>query len=215
MADILLDEQSVPATPASGQLILYPDSTVSLPAWKNDLGKAGLMVVSQNASIADQAGFASDTYVTDSDILIPSFGLQARTVFEWTFAISKTAAGSNAPIYQVRIGTLRTTADTSRLSLTGPIQTTVADLGTLTIQVTVRSVSATGVLQGVASFNHRGTVATSTVGTGFANDATGHVMGTSAAYDNTGHAGQYIGISINGGAAAAWTMTQCRALARW
>lgn len=218
MAEILLDEQSVPGTPASGSLFLYPDSTASLPAFKNDAGRAGLLGRgSFNAAIAAQgAGFSSDTYVTDSGLLIPSFGLQARSRFLWMLSASKTAAGVGTPIYTLRIGANQSTADTSRLALTGPAQTAVADIGTLYIMATVRSVGASGVIQGTAWWAHRGTAAnTTTSGTGFANDSTGHVEGTSAGFDNSALGGSYIGLSINGGTSAAWTVTQVWAEAMW
>lgn len=172
--------------------------------------------ITRNASIASQgAGFATDTYVTDSALLIPSVGFQARSMFLWRLSASKTAAGVATPIYNIRIGSAKTTADTARLTLTGPAQTAVADIGTLNIMVTVRSVSATGVIQGTAWWDHRGTAASSTGGTGFANDATGHIEGTSAAFDNSALAAQYVGLSINGGTSAAWTFTQVQGIAHW
>lgn len=216
MADIVLDEQSVPSTPSSGSGVIWIDSTSSRLSAKDDSGN--IAAVTNNASIAAQgAGFASDTYVTDSDILIPSFGLQVRTKFRWVISASKTAAGIATPIYNIRIGTLRTVAgDTARLTLTGPAQTAVADVGTLNIMVTVRSVGASGVLQGTAWWDHRGTAAnTTTSGTGFANDTTGHVEGTAAGFDNSALAGLFVGLSMNGGTSAAWTLTQVWAEAAW
>jgi hypothetical protein len=217
MADILCDEQSAPTTPASGKLVFYPDGTASLPAFKTDGGRAGVMWgATRNAAIAAQgAGFAADTYVTDSDLLIPSFGLQARTTFYWRISASKTAAGVATPVYTIRIGSARTTSDTARLTLTGPAQTAVADIGTLHIMVTVRTVGASGVIQGTAWWDHRGTVSSSTGGTGFADDQTGHVEGTSAGFDNSNLGGSYVGLSINGGTSAAWTITQVHGQANW
>ena len=198
--------------------MLFIDSTTSLPAFKNDAGRAGVIWgASFNASVAAQAsGFATDTYVTDSDILIPSFGFQAKTNFLWMISASKTGAGTAQPIYNIRIGANRTTADTARLVLTGPAQTAIADIGTLNIMVTVRTVGASGVIQGTAWWNHRGTAAnTTTSGTGFANDSTGHIEGTSAGFDNSALGGQYVGLSMNGGTSAAWTLTQVRVEAAW
>lgn len=218
MSDILLDEQSVPATPSAGTGVVFVDSTVSLPSFKNDAGKSGLMMGSSyNASIAAQTVNAADTYLTDSDLLIPSFGLQARTSFLWMVSASKTAAGVATPIYNIRIGSLRTVAgDTARLILTGPAQTAIADIGTLYVMVTVRSVGAAGVLQGTAWWAHRGTAAnTTTSGTGFANDSTGHVEGTAAGFDNSALGGQYIGLSVHSGTAGVWTVTQCQAEGMW
>ncbi len=208
MADILLDEQSFPSTPSSGQGIIFIDSTASAMFVKDD---AGLYhgQITRAAVAAQGAGFSSDTYVTNSGLIIPSFGLQAGMTFWWTISASKTGASTATPVYTVRIGTAQTTADTSRLALTGPAQTAIADIGTLNIMLTVRSTGASGVIQGTAWWDHRGTAASTTVGgVGFANDGSGHVEGTSAGFDMSSLAGSYVGISINGGASASWTLTQ-------
>jgi hypothetical protein len=183
---------------------------------KNDAGR--VLAFTDNASIAAQTsgGFATDTYVTDSDLLIPSFGLQARGKICWRISASKTGAGTATPIYVIRVGTGRTTSDAAVLTLTGPAQTAIADIGTLNIMVTVRSIGAAGIFQGTAWWDHRGTAAnTTTSGTGFANDTTGHVEGTSAGVDMTAFAGKYAGLSINGGTSAVWSVTQVWADASW
>lgn len=215
MADILLDEQSAPATPSSGQGLIYLDSTASQMVNKDDAGRC--WAFSFNAAVASQgAGFATDTYVTNSDLLIPSFGLQAKTVIRWRISASKSGASTATPAYAIRIGANRTTGDTARLTLTGPAQTAVADIGTLEIMLTVRNVGAAGIIQGTAWWAHQGTAAnTTTQGTGFANNGTGHVEGAGAAFDNSALAGQYIGLSINGGTASSWTVTQAQAEAWW
>jgi hypothetical protein len=218
MADILLDEQSAPSSPASGQGIYYVDSTVSKAAFVDDAGRKYIITGGgmTNASIANQTVNAADTYLTDSDILLPSFGMQARARIVWTVSASKTAAGVATPIYNIRIGAARTTSDTARLTLTGPAQTAIADIGTLTVMVTVRSVGASGVLQGTAWWVHRGTAAnTTTSGTGFANDTSGHVEATSAGFDNSALAGQYIGLSVHSGTAGVWTVTQVHVTKDW
>lgn len=214
MADILLAEQSVPTTPSAGNGLIWVDSTGILMT-KDDAGR--FYGRSFNASVANQTTFAADTYVTGSNILIPTTGFQAKSHFLWTFTASKTAAGTAAPIYTIRIGTAATTGDTLRLQMTGPVQTAIADIGTLYVMVTVRSVGAGGILQGAAWWDHTGTAASSTGGTGFANDGSGHVQATSAAFDNSGlgTGTTFIGLSINGGASASWTATQCWAKADW
>lgn len=210
MARLRVAEQSYPGTPSAGYSHHWPDSTS--PQWftKDDAGR--VWGRSHNASVAAQgAGFSSDTYVTGSSILIPSFGLQAKTVFTWRISASKTAAGTAQPVYSVRIGTNATTADTARLAITGPAQTAAADIGLLTLVVTVRTVSATGVIQGTTAWSHNASVA------GFVNDEGGVIEATSAGFDNSalGASTNYIGISINGGASAAWTLTQVHAEACW
>lgn len=215
MAEALIDTQTVPSTPSSGTALVYVDSTAKILCVKDDTGRVS--AYSQRASIAAQgAGFAVDTYVTGSSLIIPSHGLQAQTIVRWTLSASKTAAGTATPIYVIRVGPNQSTADTARLTLTGPAATAIADIGTLMVTATVRSIGAAGVIQGTAYWNHRGTAAnTTTSGTGFANDSTGHIEGTSAGIDMTAFAGQYVGLSINGGASAAWTVTQVQVEVMW
>jgi hypothetical protein len=208
VGDVYLAEQSKPSTPAAGNGIIWVDSTAGILVVTDDAGRHAAR--SFNAAVAAQgAGFASDTYVTNSDLLIPSFGLQAKTLLRWTISASKTAAGVATPVYTVRIGANRTTADTSRLAITGPAQTAAADTAVIQIMLVVRTVAASGVIQGTLSLDHN------LAATGFANDASSVVEGTSAGFDNSALGGSYIGLSINGGASAAWTITQVRAEALW
>jgi hypothetical protein len=173
---------------------------------------------STNAAVAAQSsgGFAADTYVTNSDLLVPSLGIQQKAVIEWRISASKTAASTGTPVYTIRCGTARTTSDTSVLALTGPAQTAVADIGTLIIMATVTTAGASAIVQGTAWWVHRGTAAnTTTSGTGFANDTSGHVEGTGSAVDLSAAAGKYVGLSIAGGASSAWTVTQCVGQGYW
>lgn len=216
---ILNESSSTPNTPSSNKGTCFFDIYTNLPALKNDAGRCTLLSPHFNAAVAAQgAGFATDTYVTNSDLIIPVFGLQAKSYFLWMISASKTAASTAQPVYSIRIGTGRATTDTARLQLTAPAQTAVADIGTLYVMVTVRSVGSgsSAVLQGSAWWAHRGTAAnTTTSGTGFANDSTGHVEATSSGFDSSAMAGQYIGLSINGGTSASWTLTQCIGEANW
>lgn len=170
------------------------------------------------ASVASQSsgGFASDTYVTGSGILVPSLGMQQGAVIQWILSASKTGASTGTPVYTIRLGAAQTTSDTALLALTGPAQTAVADIGTLTILATVTTAGASGVVQGTAWWVHTGTAAnTTTSGTGFANNSSGHVEGTGSAVDSSAAAGKYLGLSIAGGASSAWTVTQCVVRADW
>lgn len=195
MADILLDNQSTPATPAAGKSVIYVDSTTKKLAQLDD-GAVVRGLLSRNYSTASQgAGFSSDTYVTNSGILIPGCGMQAGQTYRWYISLSKTAAGTAAAVFTFRIGSAQTTSDTSRLALTAPLaQTAAASSGLLICSVHVRSVSASGVIAGGV-----GVAASAGLGSG--------ADGASSTFDNTALAGQYLGLSINGGASAAWTIT--------
>lgn len=202
MADLLIDVQSAPVTPGAGQGVIYLDTTTKLLWTKDDAGLCHGAY--RRASVASQgAGFAADTYVTNSGLLIPGFGAQAGMTFLWFISASKTAASTATPVYTIRIGAAQGTGDTARVALTGPAQTAAADVGILTIVATVRNIGASGVIQATASWNH------SAASTGFANNTAGAVEGASSAFDTTALAGLYAGLSINGGASSAWTLTQC------
>lgn len=145
------------------------------------------------------AGFASDTYLTGSFIVIPSGSLLVGTRYRLIFDVSKTAAGTAAPVVTVRVGVNGSTGDTGRCTLTFLAQTAVADDGTFEVFITVRAVGATAVLQAVAQCRHRLST------TGLQNQPGTTVRATSAAFDIT-PANTGIGVSVNGGASAAWTV---------
>lgn len=202
MADILLDEQSTPVTPSAGQGVFYVDNQASVPLFVDDGGLVCGAV--RRGKTAQQTGFAADTYLTDSGLIIPSKSMQAGMFWEWKIVITKTAAGVAAPVWQVRIGAAQSTADTSRLLITTAAQTAAVDTALVQIIVSCRSVAVAGVIQGLVHIQHN------LAATGFANTPAGFnlVEGTSAGFDNTALGGQFIGLSINGGASAAWTINQ-------
>jgi hypothetical protein len=200
MADILVDEQSAPAAPAAGQLVCFADNQNSQWLQRND---AGIFLGDQSGSIVAQiAAHSADTYY--KGMQLPSFSMQPGMVFEWYFPVSKGAAGVAAPAYTIRIGPNQSVADTARLVINGPAQTAAADTGFVRIMATVRSVGAAGVLQGMAWMQHN------LAATGFANTPAGLsiVEATSAGFDNTALGGQFIGLSVNPGAAGAWVVNQ-------
>lgn len=206
MSRLRFNSAAYGSTPASGKGDTWFDSTVKRLATIDDAGRLYIPGGIANAATAAQgSGFSSDTYVTNSDLLIPSFGLQAKTTLYWIISASKTAASTAAPVYTIRLGANRTTGDTSILAITGPAQTAAADVAVIEVFATLRSVGASGVLQGTVGMMHN------LAATGFANNAAALVEGTSAGFDTTSRGGQYFGLSINGGASAAWTITQVQA----
>jgi hypothetical protein len=166
-----------------------------------------------DSSIDDQVGFDVDTYVTDSEILIPAHGFAVRSMFYWRIAASKTADGVASPRYSIRVGNTLSTSDTAILQLTGSPQTDDVDNGVLHVMATVRAIGTLTVVQGSAWWVHKGKSGNHAVG--FCEDNTGQVDGTSATFDSTAFAGQYIGLSINAGTDANWTITQVHAQTNW
>ena len=202
MGDILIDNQGAPTTPAAGKSVIFVDSTTKRMTNLADDGRANSTFLSGNDSTASQVLGTADTYVTNSGILIPSFGMKAGMLFRWYMFITKTAASTAATTYNFRLGSAQTTADTSRALITSVAQTAAVDGGLFCFLAHVRSVSATGQL--AVNFSIGGKVAANAVG--FGSSALDNIPAT---FDNTAVAGQYMGISINPGAASAWTITMC------
>lgn len=155
------------------------------------------------AAAAQGPGFSSDTYVTGSRIVIPQTRMQAGVVYRCRLVITKTAAGVATPVFNVRVGAAGSTADTSRLTYTGVAQTAVIDTAYLEVQCTFRVVGASAILASWLRFDH------DLASTGFANATRGFQgQSVSTAFDSTA-ANTGIGVSINGGTSAAWTIQQC------
>lgn len=205
MAKIIITEEGVTATPSAGTMALFADTGNSAWTQKND---NGIYQGDGAASITAQiAAHSADTYY--KGIQLPSFGMQAGMTIMWEFFVTKGAAGVATPIYQIRFGPNQSVADTSRLTLTGVLQSGAADSGFVKLMVNVRSVGVAGVIQGTVCLQHN--LAT----TGLASGATSPsgfnmVEGTAAGFDNTSTiGGQYIGLSVNPGAVGAWVVNQC------
>jgi hypothetical protein len=200
MAIITLDNQSIPITPAAGKSTVFVDATTKKLGQVDDAGHVYGAPLSRNWSTASQgAGFAADTYVANSGLLIPSFGMQAGQMYRWSISFSKTAAGTAAPVVTFRIGSNQTTADTARSTCTGQAGTAAASGGILHAALFVRSVSATGILVGSFGF------ASGVLGPG------GGIDNVGAAFDNSALGGLFVGLSLNAGASAAWTLSSVHA----
>jgi len=198
MADILIDTQAAPSTPAAGKAVIWVDGTTKKLVQTDDTG-AHRGILSHNYSTAAQGAIATtEVYLTGSGLLIPSFGLQVGMTAFWYISVVKTAAGVAAPVWTFRVGTAQTTGDTSRLALTaGGIQIATIMDGTLMAAISVRTGGATGVIAGSG-------------GSGPANFGGGG-SGASSTFDLTVIGGQYIGLTVTTGTSAAWTVNNVTA----
>jgi len=159
-----------------------------------------------NSSTTSQgAGFASDTYLTGSNILLPTSRPIVGTRFRIWFHVSKTAAGTATPILNLRYGTGASTSDTALLTFTFAAGTPAADVAYVTVDTVFRSVGSgtSAVVSGIANMG------TNLATTGFSN-AVKNVQVTSSGFDST-TANTYLGLSVNGGSSAAWTVQQVAA----
>jgi len=159
----------------------------------------GSAILFSNSTAGQGPGFASDTYLTGSYVKFPAGGPRAGAKYTCRFDVSKTGAGTGAPTITVRVGTAGTTGDTGRHTLTHLVGTGVIDTGTFTVDILWRSVGGSGVSQARSTATH------SLSTTGLINQPAQTLVNTSAAYDTT-TAGLGIGMSLNGGASAAWTV---------
>lgn len=162
-----------------------------------------VLVPDPRVSTADQAIGASVTnYLTGSDLHISSGRpLRAGTVMRWHVCCTKTAAATASMTFDLRVGTAGTTSDTSRASLATGTQTAVADAAELEVAVTVRSISASGVITTSMQFEHN------LAATGFAPINTVVANTTSGTFDTTATS-LIFGLSLTTGASHAITVTR-------
>lgn len=201
MAVLNLYNQTTPATPAAGVSGIFVDSTTKKQAFIDDSGVRRGGILSRNSSTAAQGAITTtEVYLTNSGLLIPSWGLDAGTTMIWYISASKTGAGVAAPIWTFRIGPNQTTGDTSRLALTsGGAQVATAMDGILVAMLHVRTSGASGVIAGSG-------------GAGPANFGGGG-SGASSSFDLTSTiAGQYVGLTVTTGTSAAWTINAVSAV---
>ncbi len=210
------------AAPSTDDQVLVSDSA-SAATWRtiNDCtgpGKALQFAQSSNTwgcnnipiynqSVTTPAAvFATDTYLVGSSVAIPTGSLQVGTRYHMIFQASKTAAGVATPILNVRFGTGGSTADTALCTLTFTAQTAATDTGTFEVWVTFRTVGSgtSAVLQCAGQRRHGASI------TGFGTLVAETKVATSGGFNST-VASSIIGVSVNGGASAAWTITLVQA----
>lgn len=156
---------------------------------------------SYGASPTTQSGFSADTYLTGSSVAIPTGKVKVGTIYRCRFSVTKSAAGTAAPVLKIRVGTAGTTADTAVATLTYAAQTGVVDEGEFEVDIVFRVAGASAVMQAFTRLRHR------LVTTGLNVTASNtYVLGTCAAFDATA-ANLKLGLSINGGTSASWTIS--------
>lgn len=205
MADSKISALTAVTTPAGAQ---------EIPV--NDAGTNKKLTVAQVnayceplvvASTASQGpGFAADTYVTGSGISVPVTRIQAQTLYRCTIQVSKTAAGTATPAFTLRFGTAGTTADASIGSYTSTAQTAAVDDGMIEVWGLFNSVGSgtSAVVRSSFRLSHLN------ASTGFAGRAITFGTALSAGFNST-TSGSIMGVSLNGGTSAAWTVNMVAA----
>lgn len=163
------------------------------------------LIAVENASTANQTGFAADTILTGSAINMPASFPAVGSRYRCKFDMTKTAAGTATFIATVRYGTAGTTADTAIATFTFTAQTAAIDDGVFEIDLSFRTVGTgtSAVTQAICELRH------SLAATGLTTAGTGgskRLLVTSAGF-NSAQAGAIMSVSVNGGTAFVGTNT--------
>ena len=154
MADILIDDESVPSAPAAGTGLIYNDSTSKLLTERTSVKVATVGGV-RNQSAAAQAYTTSEIYLTGSALTIPSHLIQVGASFTWQVVLTKTA-GTAAPVFKIKIGTLGTTGDADIVSFTGfATPSSNTDTAWVVISLVIRTIGAAATSEGAIRMNHQ------------------------------------------------------------
>lgn len=198
MSEIVFDNQSVPVTPAAGQLAIWSDSVSRQLTGRDEFGATRTLAGIRRFAAANVVANAADTYLVG--LPVPSHLLQAGANIRIRMVMTKTAAGVAAPVWNLRVGTAGTVADAARLTFTGPIQTAVIDTAIVELYAVLRNGGSVAVLSGGLQLFHNLAL------TGFATLGTPVLQAISAAFDAT-VPNLIVGLSVNPGAAGVWTHT--------
>lgn len=209
MADLLMDNEAPPNTPAAGQGVWFTDNVSKRASHKKDDGSVDTLADVRNFSTANQTGFAADTYLTGANIKMPRALPRAGLTYRVRFDMTKTAAGTAAPTVIVRYGTNGTIADAAVMTFTFAAGTAAADTGLFELLVHFRTVGSgtAAVLVGLTQCTHH-LAATGLTSTGAAGVAI--ILVTSAGFDST-PLDSFLGVSFNGGASFSGTNTMVQA----
>jgi hypothetical protein len=199
--------------------VIHTDGTTAVNLWAGTLSSSNTLLYVegigwavvlgnpapnlQSEATSAQSGFAADTYLTGSNVQFPTVP-GVGTVWRMIMDVTKTALGTATPILTVRTGT-GVIGDTARLTFTFGAGTAAIDVGVMIVEAMFRSIGAgtTAVLQGRAWW------VTNLSASGLSTSVKA-LVATSAGFDSTALAQNYIGASYNGGASAAHTIQLVR-----
>jgi hypothetical protein len=202
MADIVLDNQSTPVTPASGQCNAYFDNVSKRLSVKDDTGFVRTFGLTSFSTTSQAPAAATRTYITGSALAVPTNKLQVGSSFRWSFNMTKTAAGVATSTIDIAVGATGTTSDGARVSFTKPAGTAAIDEAMCEVWCICRGpVGASAVFTGEFVMTHNGnTVGHATIPVVVVNTV-------SSTFDIT-TANLIVGLCITTGAADAITIQQ-------
>lgn len=184
MAKITTANQSTSTTPSSGYSSTFTDATTKRLATIDDAGVYKGFLGKTNSTTTQALGSAADTYITNSGITIPAFGMVAGMMFRWNIGYVQTATTQTLAI-KIRIGTgVIGDTDISNALATTITTGATATGGIIQVGYMVHTIGASGTGFDWYEF---------TFGQGTIQSADSK---TTTTFDNTARAGQKVGISI-------------------
>jgi hypothetical protein len=171
---------------------------ISASDWSTFNAKSKLL---HNTSLLPQILVANTTtYLTNSNL--STAHIKAGTIATWYISITKTNAGTQAPVFTIRFGTAASTADSTLVTFTGSAQTAAVDTGMVMIRAIFR---ATG--NGTAIISAHYNLTHNLASTGLANVPANNNAQLSGTFNST-TANSFLGLTVNSGASAIWTINQ-------
>jgi hypothetical protein len=171
---------------------------ISASDWSTFNAKSKLL---HNTSALPQILVANTTtYLTNSNL--STAHIKAGTIATWYISITKTNAGTQAPVFTIRFGTAASTADSTLVTFTGSAQTAAVDTGMVMIRAIFR---ATG--NGTAIISAHYNLTHNLASTGLANVPANNNAQLSGTFNST-TANSFLGLTVNSGASAIWTINQ-------
>lgn len=166
--------------------------------------------VPTNSNTNQSPAAGATTYLTGSNIAVPGSKLRAKTIFHWRIQVLKTAAGTAASAFLVKIGTAGTTSDATIMTFTLPAGTAAADEGVFDIWLHITSIGAAANSVGTCDGKHQLAELTATELTGLFVKRTVTLRANGSTFDST-VANLIVGLAFTAGASQAWTMNQLMA----
>src|SRR5438094_8240626 len=113
MPAIQLDVEANPTIPSGGTAIVFVNSTNKELQTVDDGGIVKTLRPLTNTGSTTTAG--ADIYIVGSAIPVPPQLVRVGSMFRWRLNMSKTAACTGLPVYNIRLGTTGAIGDTARL----------------------------------------------------------------------------------------------------
>jgi predicted RecA/RadA family phage recombinase len=155
---VLLNGESSPqvTSPTKAAIFASTDLPPLLKVRTQSGGESCLTDIVNSSLAAQSIAATTRTYIAGSALTLPATDLKTGAVLQWSFNLTKTAAGTATSTIDVAFGTTGTVADTARITFTKPAGTAVADEAKVDITVVIRLASATGTASAEFTLIHNG-----------------------------------------------------------